>query len=62
MLSALPLSLVGRAEGQLTQRSFLDNFVGGVEVVDSSEMRSSRIRFRAGARTTWHGAEQYRGR
>jgi quercetin dioxygenase-like cupin family protein len=42
------------AESQQTQRSFLDNFVGTVEVVDSSEMRSSRIRFPAGARTNWH--------
>ena len=37
MLFALPFSLVGvLAESQLTQRSFLDNFVGSVEVVDSS--------------------------
>ena len=34
---------------------FYSNFTGGeVTVVDSSEMRSSRIRFEAGARTNWH--------
>jgi len=33
---------------------FLSNFTGEISVVDSSEMRSSRIRFEAGARTNWH--------
>jgi quercetin dioxygenase-like cupin family protein len=33
---------------------FLSNFTGEIAVVDSSEMRSSRIRFEAGARTNWH--------
>jgi quercetin dioxygenase-like cupin family protein len=33
---------------------FASNFTGSIEVVDSSEMRSSRIRFEAGARTNWH--------
>ena len=52
-LLALPLTLIVLvAEGQ--QRSFLDNFTGDIEVVDSSEMRSTRIRFDAGARTNWH--------
>ena len=34
--------------------NFADNFTGKVTVVDSAEMRSSRIRFEAGARTRWH--------
>jgi quercetin dioxygenase-like cupin family protein len=52
---AVPLSLaVLVAESQQPGRSFLDNFTGSIEVVDSSEMRSSRIRFPAGARTNWH--------
>jgi quercetin dioxygenase-like cupin family protein len=43
------------ANGQQGQRSgFLSNFTGDIEVVDSAEMRSSRIRFEAGARTVWH--------
>lgn len=33
---------------------FLSNFTGEISIVDSSEMRSSRIRFEAGARTNWH--------
>ena len=33
---------------------FLSNFTGEISVVDSAEMRSSRIRFEAGARTNWH--------
>lgn len=52
ILIALPLSfIVLVADGQ---RNFADFFTGNVEVVDSSEMRSSRIRFEAGARTNWH--------
>jgi quercetin dioxygenase-like cupin family protein len=55
MLLALPLSLIVIVvEGQQSGGSFLDNFTGDIEVVDSSEMRSSRIRFQAGARTNWH--------
>jgi quercetin dioxygenase-like cupin family protein len=55
MLVALSLSFVVlAAEGQQSGRSFLDNFTGDIEVVDSEEMRSSRIRFEAGARTNWH--------
>lgn len=51
-LMAIPLSLIVLvADGQ---QSFSDFFTGNVEVVDSSEMRSSRIRFEAGARTNWH--------
>lgn len=34
--------------------SFLDNFTGEISIVNSEEMRSSRIRFEAGARTNWH--------
>ena len=33
---------------------FASNFTGTVAVVDSKEMRTSRIRFEAGARTNWH--------
>ena len=33
---------------------FASNFTGTVAVVDSKEMRMSRIRFEAGARTNWH--------
>jgi len=36
------------------QGGFLSNFTGEIAIVDSSEMRSSRIRFEAGARTNWH--------
>jgi len=54
-LLAIPLSLVVlAADGQNQRSSFLNNFTGDIEVVDSSEMRSSRIRFEAGARTNWH--------
>lgn len=54
-LLAIPLSLVVLvADGQNQRNSFLNNFTGKIEVVDSSEMRSSRIRFEAGARTNWH--------
>jgi quercetin dioxygenase-like cupin family protein len=34
--------------------SFASNFTGTVAVMDSKEMRTSRIRFEAGARTNWH--------
>jgi quercetin dioxygenase-like cupin family protein len=34
--------------------NFADNFTGKIAVMDSAEMRSSRIRFEAGARTRWH--------
>lgn len=51
-LAAIPLSLIVLvADGQ---QNFADFFTGNVEVVESSEMRSSRIRFEAGARTNWH--------
>ncbi|MGD8341459.1 MAG: cupin domain-containing protein [Gammaproteobacteria bacterium] len=33
---------------------FLSNFTGEISIVDSEDMRSSRIRFEAGARTNWH--------
>ena len=52
---AIPLALVVLvADGQNQRGGFLNNFTGDIEVVDSSEMRSSRIRFEAGARTNWH--------
>jgi quercetin dioxygenase-like cupin family protein len=34
--------------------NFASNFTGTIAVVDSKEMRMSRIRFEAGARTNWH--------
>lgn len=34
--------------------NFANNFTGTISVVDSSEMRMSRIRFEAAARTNWH--------
>jgi quercetin dioxygenase-like cupin family protein len=34
--------------------TFASNFTGDVSVLDSKEMRMSRIRFDAGARTNWH--------
>lgn len=40
------------AEG--ARRPFSDNFTGKIAVQDSKEMRMSRIRFEAGARTNWH--------
>ncbi|HEY5667471.1 MAG TPA: cupin domain-containing protein [Gammaproteobacteria bacterium] len=36
------------------QGGFLSNFTGEISIVNSEEMRSSRIRFEAGARTNWH--------
>jgi quercetin dioxygenase-like cupin family protein len=42
------------ALGQQQGGGFLSNFTGEIAIVDSSEMRSSRIRFEAGARTNWH--------
>ena len=41
----------GQAGGRGT---FASNFTGTVAVIDSKEMRMSRIRFEAGARTNWH--------
>jgi quercetin dioxygenase-like cupin family protein len=34
--------------------TFANNFTGDISVLDSKEMRMSRIRFDAGARTNWH--------
>ena len=34
--------------------NFASNFTGTVAVLDNKEMRMSRIRFEAGARTNWH--------
>ena len=36
------------------QGGFMSNFTGEIAIVNSDEMRSSRIRFEAGARTNWH--------
>lgn len=44
----------GRAGGRGGGGNFANNFTGTIAVVDSSEMRMSRIRFEAGARTNWH--------
>lgn len=55
-LSALltALAIVATAALGQQQGGFLDYFTGDISIVDSSEMRSSRIRFEAGARTNWH--------
>ena len=45
---------IASAQQQGGQNSFLNNFTGTISIVDSSEMRSSRIRFETGARTNWH--------
>jgi quercetin dioxygenase-like cupin family protein len=45
----------GQGEGPGAGRGgFASNFTGTISVVDSAEMRMSRIRFEAGARTNWH--------
>lgn len=47
----------GAAQGQAPaggRGGFASNFTGTINVADSSEMRMSRIRFEAGARTNWH--------
>ena len=48
------IGVAATAQQQNGRGGFLNNFVGEIAVVDSSEMRSSRIRFAAGARTNWH--------
>ena len=56
-LISFPLILtfaIASAQQEGGRSSFLDNFTGDISIVDSSEMRSSRIRFEAGARTNWH--------
>jgi quercetin dioxygenase-like cupin family protein len=45
---------LGFAQQQGGRGGFSSNFTGDIAIVDSSEMRSSRIRFEAGARTNWH--------
>jgi quercetin dioxygenase-like cupin family protein len=45
---------IASAQQQGGQNSFFNNFTGEISIVDSSEMRSSRIRFEAGSRTNWH--------
>lgn len=54
VLLAIPLALVVLAADGQQRGGFSDFFTGAVEIVDSSEMRSSRLRFEAGARTNWH--------
>jgi len=50
-----PAGQAGAAAGQGGGRgNFASNFTGKVTVGDSSNMRTSRIRFEAGARTIWH--------
>jgi quercetin dioxygenase-like cupin family protein len=46
---AAPAQGGGRGGG-----NFASNFTGKVVVGDSTDMRTSRIRFEAGARTNWH--------
>ena len=48
------IGTVGQAQQQGGRGGFSSNFTGDIAIVDSSEMRSSRIRFEAGARTNWH--------
>ena len=40
--------------GGTAPSNFASNFTGKITVENSSEMRMSRIRFEAGARTNWH--------
>jgi quercetin dioxygenase-like cupin family protein len=40
--------------GAAGRGNFASNFTGKVTVGDSTNMRTSRIRFEAGARTNWH--------
>lgn len=57
LLAAIPcltVFAIASAQQQGGQNSFLDNFTGEISIVDSSEMRSSRIRFETAARTNWH--------
>ena len=58
LLLALSLSVVcvgyAQQQGGRGRGGFASNFTGAIEIVDSTEMRSSRIRFEAGARTNWH--------
>jgi 4-carboxymuconolactone decarboxylase len=57
-LAAMIVSGLAQGRGQTPPAqppgTFSQNFTGTIAVVDSSEMRSSRIRFEAGARTRWH--------
>ena len=50
ILTAFAIAVLAQQQGG----GFLNNFTGEISIVDSSEMRSSRIRFEAGARTNWH--------
>ena len=45
---------IAAAQQQPGRGGFASYFTGEIAVVDSSEMRSSRIRFEVGARTNWH--------
>ncbi len=57
LLGTVPLLFVlaiASAQQQGGQNSFFNNFTGDISIVDSSEMRSSRIQFETGARTNWH--------
>ncbi|MDX1561655.1 MAG: cupin domain-containing protein [Gammaproteobacteria bacterium] len=54
LILALLLLVAVAAAAQQQRGGFFSNFVGDIEIVDSEEMRSSRIRFDAGARTNWH--------
>ncbi len=42
------------AQQQSARGRFSDNFTGQIAVQDGADLRTSRIRFEAGARTNWH--------
>jgi quercetin dioxygenase-like cupin family protein len=53
VMIAAPVAQQQAAQGG-GRGNFASNFTGAIAVVDSKEMRMSRIRFEAGARTNWH--------
>jgi quercetin dioxygenase-like cupin family protein len=60
LLALVPAALVvtiasaQQQQGRGGGGNFANNFTGEIAVADSSNMRMSRIRFEAGARTNWH--------
>lgn len=75
LLALTPVAMVvttgaAQRQGGAGRGNFMNNFTGDIAIVDSSDMRMSRIRFEAGARTNWHvhsvgqilHAEEGRGR
>jgi len=53
-VSAIAVGLAQQPAPGAGRGNFASNFTGTVAVGDSSNMRMSRIRFEAGARTNWH--------